>query len=105
MTIIKESKNWWSQSEGLNTLLLLADKFPDDPQRYFNQYKLLWHYCQTYLIDHQYGEWYEEGLDNDPQRKKGLKGHIWKAAYHSYRALSTCVDESTNKHVVHPTHK
>ncbi|QHV99369.1 AGE family epimerase/isomerase [Spirosoma endbachense] len=105
MTIIKESKNWWSQSEGLNTLLLMADKFPNDPQQYFNQYKLLWNYCQTYLIDHQYGEWYEEGLDNDPQRKKGLKGHIWKAAYHSYRALSTCVDESTNKHAVHLTHK
>lgn len=105
MTIIKESKNWWSQAEGLNTLLLMADKFPDEPLHYFDQYRLLWHYCQTYLIDHQYGEWYEEGLDKDPQRKTALKGHIWKAAYHTYRALSTCVDESTNKHVDHSTHK
>lgn len=105
MTIINEGKNWWSQAEGLNTLLLMTDKFPGDPMRYFDQYKLLWQYCQTYLIDHQHGEWYEEGLDHDPQRKMGLKGHIWKAAYHSYRALSTCVDESTNKHASHSLHK
>ena len=105
MTIIKESKNWWSQAEGLNTLLLMADKFPNDPLHYFEQYKLLWQYCQTYLIDHEHGEWYEEGLDNDPQRKTALKGHIWKSAYHTYRALSTCVDESTHKHADHPAHK
>lgn len=105
MTIIRESKNWWSQAEGLNTLLLMADKFPNDAHHYFDQYKLLWQYCQTYLIDHQHGEWYEEGLDNDPQRKTALKGHIWKAAYHTYRALSTCVDESIHKHTGHPTQK
>ena len=105
MTIIGKSKNWWSQAEGLNTLLLMADKYPNDPNRYFDQYKLLWQYCQTYLIDHEHGEWYEEGLDNDPQRKTGLKGHIWKAAYHTYRALSTCVDESKNRHAEHSGHK
>lgn len=105
MTIINESKNWWSQAEGLNTLLLMADKYPGDSMRYFDQYKLLWQYCQTYLIDHEHSEWYEEGLDKDPERKTALKGHIWKAAYHTYRALSTCVDESTNKHADHAPHK
>ena len=101
MTIINASKNWWSQAEGLNTLLLMADQYPNDSARYFDQYKLLWQYCQTYLIDHQYGEWYEEGLDHDPQRKTGLKGHIWKAAYHTYRALSSCVDRSEGKLTEH----
>jgi mannobiose 2-epimerase len=97
MSIIKESKNWWTQAEGLNTLLLMANKFPNDPAQYFNNYKLLWQYCQTYLIDHEHGDWYEEGLDKDPQRKTGLKGHIWKAAYHTYRALTSCVDQSRTK--------
>lgn len=97
MTIIKKSKNWWSQAEGLNTLLLMANKFPTDPMPYFARYKLLWQYCQTYLIDHEHGDWYEEGLDNDPQRKAGQKGHIWKAAYHTYRALTSCVDQSRTK--------
>ena len=101
MTIINESKNWWSQAEGLNTLLLMANRFPNDPMRYLDQYKLLWKYCQTYLIDHQNGEWYEEGLDKDPERRTALKGHIWKAAYHTYRALSNCVDQSKEKPAGH----
>ncbi len=94
ITIIKDSKNWWAQAEGLNTLLMLADRYPNDSMQYFQQYKLLWQYCQTYLIDHQYGDWYEEGLDKEPQRRTALKGHIWKATYHTYRALTNCVDRS-----------
>ncbi|MBC3787431.1 AGE family epimerase/isomerase [Spirosoma utsteinense] len=94
MSIINESKNWWSQAEGLNTLLLMANRYPNDPMHYFDHYKQLWNYCQTYLIDHEHGDWYEEGLDKDPQRRTGLKGHIWKAAYHTYRALTSCVDQS-----------
>ncbi|WP_266365653.1 AGE family epimerase/isomerase [Tellurirhabdus rosea] len=101
MTIIRESKNWWSQAEGLNTLLLMADRFPNDPMRYFDQYKKLWKYVQTYMIDHQHGDWYEEGLDHDPQRRTANKGHIWKAAYHTYRALTGCVDRSRPGQTAH----
>ena len=92
ISIINEGKNWWTQAEGLNTLLLMSDLFPDDPLQYFEKFKLLWKYTQTYLIDHKYGDWYEEGLDKAPQRKTGLKGHIWKATYHSYRSLTNCID-------------
>jgi mannobiose 2-epimerase len=92
MSIIDAGKNWWTQSEALNTLLLMADQFPDDKLAYYNQFKKLWKYCQTYLIDHEYGDWYEEGLDHDPQRKTANKGHIWKATYHQYRALTGCID-------------
>lgn len=92
ITILKDSKNWWAQAEGLNTLLLMADRFPDDPNHYFEKFKLLWKYTQTYLIDHEHGDWYEEGLDKEPARKTALKGHIWKATYHNYRALTNCID-------------
>ncbi|MDP4129169.1 MAG: AGE family epimerase/isomerase [Bacteroidota bacterium] len=92
ITVIKDSKNWWAQAEGLNTLLLMADHFPDDPMHYFNKFLLLWKYTQTYLIDHRYGDWYEEGLDKEPNRRTALKGHIWKADYHNYRALTNCID-------------
>lgn len=96
MTVTLDSKNWWAQAEGLNTLLLMADQYPNDPMQYFRKYQQLWQYTQTYLIDHQYGDWYEGGLDKEPQRKTGLKGHIWKATYHTYRALASCVDRSRN---------
>ncbi len=91
ITIISDSKNWWAQAEGLNTLLLMSYHFPGDKMHYFDKFKQLWQYTQTYLIDHTYGDWYEEGLDKEPQRKTALKGHIWKATYHNFRALSNCV--------------
>jgi mannobiose 2-epimerase len=91
ITIIKDSKNWWTQAEGLNTLLMMADLFPGDSMRYFEKFKQMWRYIQTYVIDHQYGDWFEEGLDTRPDRKTSLKGHIWKATYHQLRALTNCV--------------
>jgi len=91
ISIIKDSKNWWAQAEGLNTLLLMADKFPNDEMHYYDCFKKLWNYIQTYMIDHVYGDWYEEGLDKEPERKTALKGHIWKATYHHFRALSNCI--------------
>ncbi|MBS1600654.1 MAG: AGE family epimerase/isomerase [Bacteroidetes bacterium] len=91
ITIINESKNWWAQAEGLNTLSMMANYFPDDSIHYFEKFKLLWQYAQTYLIDHVYGDWYEEGLDKEPNRKTALKGHIWKATYHQFRSMMNCV--------------
>jgi mannobiose 2-epimerase len=89
--IILDSKNWWAQAEGMNTLLLMADHFPDDPMHYYDKFRQLWKYIQTYLIDHVNGDWYEGGLDKEPHKKTALKGHIWKGTYHHFRALSTCV--------------
>jgi mannobiose 2-epimerase len=92
ITIIRESKNWWAQAEGLNSLLLMADHFPHDPMQYFEKFKLLWKYTQTYLIDHEHGDWYDGGLDKEPGRRTALKGQIWKATYHNYRSLTNCID-------------
>ena len=91
ISILLDSKNWWAQAEGLNTLLLMADRYPNDKMRYFDKFKQLWNYVQTYLIDHVNGDWYEEGLDKEPQRKIALKAQIWKATYHNYRALANCI--------------
>jgi mannobiose 2-epimerase len=91
ISIILETKNWWAQAEGLNTLLLMADHFPNDNMRYFDKFKQLWQYSQKYLIDHVNGDWYEGGLDKQPEKRTALKGHIWKATYHHYRSLSNCI--------------
>lgn len=91
ITIIRDTKNWWAQAEGLNTLLIMADQFPDDDHKYFEKFKKMWKYIDTNLIDHEHGEWYSGGLDKEPQQKTALKGHVWKAAYHQYRAMANCV--------------
>jgi mannose/cellobiose epimerase-like protein (N-acyl-D-glucosamine 2-epimerase family) len=90
-TIISRSKNWWAQAEGLNTLLIFSKLYPNDPMHYGERFCKIWQYIQTYLIDHEHGDWYEEGLDNEPQRRTALKAHIWKGTYHNFRSLSNCI--------------
>lgn len=91
ITIIADTKNWWAQAEGMNTLLLMADLYPNDPHQYFEKFKQLWNYTQTYLIDHEHGDWYQGGLDKQPQYKTALKGQIWKGTYHNFRAFMNCI--------------
>lgn len=91
ITIIRDSKNWWAQAEGLNTLLLMADHFPDDKQHYFEKFEQQWNYIGKYLIDHVNGDWYQGGLDKEPEQKNQLKGHIWKGNYHQLRSMVNCV--------------
>lgn len=91
MTIIMNGKNWWAQAEGLNALLLMAERFPNDPMDYYAKFEKLWQYVNANVIDHEYGDWYAGGLDKEPFQKTALKGHIWKASYHQFRAMSNCV--------------
>ena len=97
ITIIKNTKNWWAQAEGLNTLLLMADHFPHDEMQYYEKFKMMWKYIQTYLIDHENGDWYDAGLDTSPASKTALKGHIWKGTYHHLRSMSNCVNRLRKK--------
>jgi mannose/cellobiose epimerase-like protein (N-acyl-D-glucosamine 2-epimerase family) len=34
ITIIADTKNWWAQAEGLNTLLMFDDMYPKDSLQY-----------------------------------------------------------------------
>lgn len=91
ITITKDSKNWWAQAEGLNSLLLMHTLFSNDRRMYAKQFLQLWHYVNIYLIDHTHGGWYEDGLDKQPNLRTTQKGHIWKATYHTFRSLANCV--------------
>ena len=90
--IIRDTKNWWAQAEGLNSLLMMSQKFPDDKNQYYEKFKLMWNYVDNNLIDHENGDWYSGGLDKQPDMKTRGKGNIWKSAYHNYRGMSNSVD-------------
>lgn len=90
IVIVNDHKNWWTQAEGLNSLLLFSQYFPEDPVGYRTYFDKLWVYTKTYLMDGEHGGWYEWGIDKRPDAKEGLKGHIWKAAYHNFRSLANC---------------
>lgn len=94
--VIKDTKNWWAQSEGMNTLLLMAEYFPKDERDYFGKFEQLWQYNQDYLIDQEHGDWYSGGLDKQPELKTADKGHIWKANYHQFRAMQGCIERLKN---------
>jgi len=92
LTVISDEKNWWSQAEEMNSLLMMGDLFPNDPMHYYEKFKQQWKYIQTYMIDHTYGDWYANGTDIDPKIKTALKGHLWKGNYHQFRSMMNCVD-------------
>ncbi len=90
MTIINRSKQWWVQAEGLNAFLLMSKLFPYE-KKYADAFQKQWEYIKKYLIDHEYGDWYVEGLDINPKARKSLKAQSWKGNYHNVRALINCI--------------
>jgi len=92
ITITYNTKNWWAQAEALNTLLMFSEMYPGNSMNYQQKFFKEWQYVQTYLIDHEHGDWYEEGLDNSPEYKTKLKAQIWKTTYHNFRALMNCIN-------------
>lgn len=89
--ITQDTKNWWAQAEGMNALLQMDELFPKDEQDYYGKFLTLWNYTDTYLIDHENGDWYSGGLDKQPELKVANKGNIWKGIYHHYRSLDGCI--------------
>ncbi len=79
-------KEWWVQMEGLNSLLLMHEKYGNQTDAYFKAFQRQLEYIRNYQIDSEFHGVYEmvgpEGVPANPN-----KGHIWKAAYHDGRAL------------------
>ena len=103
ITILSKSKIWWVEAEGLNALLLMSKLFPDE-QKYENAFKKQWEYIDTYLIDHDNGGWYSEGLDESPEQRTSPKGSVWKINYHNMRSLLNCIKMLRAEHELISTH-
>jgi len=84
--IIDSTKTWWAQAEAWHALALFAGMFPEEA-KYQDAFRKMWTFIQRELIDHQYGGWYNKGLDISPGIKKSCKAHRWKSCYHDGRAL------------------
>jgi len=97
ISIINEGKTWWVEAEGLNALLLMAKLFPEE-KKYYDAFKKQWEYINNYLVDHEHGGWYREGLDKNPEQLKAPKASIWKINYHNTRALMNCIKLLKSEH-------
>lgn len=88
--IIKDTKVWWAQAEGLNALLLFSKIFPNE-KKYYKLFFKQWEYIKKYLIDSQNGDWYWGSLEKEPFYVYEPKSTIWKCTYHTGRALMNCI--------------
>ncbi|MCB0631453.1 MAG: AGE family epimerase/isomerase [Saprospiraceae bacterium] len=91
MEIVNNHKVWWAQAEAWHTLALMSEYFPDE-ELYPEAFRQMWTYIKQEMIDPEYGGWYNNGLDTDPENKGRNKAHQWKGAYHNGRALFQVVD-------------
>src|SRR4030043_958096 len=91
ISVIDKAKVWWVQAETLNSLLLMSKLFPEE-KKYYQAFLKQWEYMKTYLIDHEYGGWYNNGLDNNPEMTKANKTSDWKVNYHDSRSLMNCIE-------------
>jgi len=97
VTIIRDTKNWWAQAEGMNSLLMMAEYFPNDPHNYKSLFRKEWEYIDKYLIDHEHGDWFPGGTDKEPEAKHAMKAQIWKGNYHNSRSLMNCMKQLQEK--------
>jgi mannobiose 2-epimerase len=91
VAIVRDTKEWWAQAEALNTFLLMSAHYPDDTLRYFDKFCTQWAFCDRYLIDRKHGGWFWDALDTKPDARFSPKGSIWKAEYHTSRAMMNCI--------------
>lgn len=85
-------KVWWTQAETLNSLLLMARRYPEDPRSYRKLFERQWAYIQKNLIDAKNGEWHENGLDGEGSSPTKAKSTQWKCGYHNGRAMMNVID-------------
>ena len=94
---VKTNKHWWQQAE---TLVGFMNAFELTGNiKYWNTVKLSWNFIDTYLIDHQRGEWFtklnrlgvpylvEPADDPSPYYRNDWKIDPWKCPYHNGRSM------------------
>jgi mannose/cellobiose epimerase-like protein (N-acyl-D-glucosamine 2-epimerase family) len=80
-------KEWWVEFEGLNSLLLMHEKYDtNNDDRYFKAFQRQWQFIKNYQADSEYHGIYEL-VAPDGKPAFPAKGRIWKGAYHDGRAL------------------
>jgi len=89
--IINNHKSWWGLVEGLNALLYMHTLYPEDPIDYYGKFLKAWEHIDTYLIDKEFGGWYNNSLDTYPKDEGQDKSHIWKTTYHNTRGMINCI--------------
>jgi mannobiose 2-epimerase len=66
--------------------------YPDDPEDYYGKFLKMWEHIDHFLIDKEYGGWFNSSTDTYPENVDQAKSHIWKTTYHNSRAMVHCIE-------------
>ncbi len=81
------TKVWWTQAEGLNSLLLFHEKYGKETDKYHQAFQAQWSFIQKHQLDPEFGGWYGEVSREGKLLGNGAKASPWKACYHTGRSL------------------
>jgi len=79
-------KEWWVQFEGLNTLLLMQQKYGKETDSYFKAFQKQWAFIRDHQVDKEFGGIFDT-VESDGKVTDFTKSRIWKECYHETRAL------------------
>jgi mannobiose 2-epimerase len=80
-------KEWWVQFEGLNTLLLMHERYGRESDLYFKAFRRQWEFIRERQVDQEFRGLYDTVGRDGRLHVITPKARIWKAAYHDGRAL------------------
>ncbi len=80
-------KDWWTQAEGWNALLLMHSKYGASTNKYRDAFLKQWAFIRGHLIDPVHNGWYMETTREGKLMGDGRKATQWKANYHTSRAM------------------
>lgn len=80
-------KDWWTQAEGLNALLLMHRRYGTETDRYWEAFLKEWSFIEGHLLDPIHGGWFMETTREGKLIGDGRKATLWKANYHTSRAM------------------
>ena len=70
----ERDKIWWTQFEGLNTLLLLHLRLGHETDRYWQAFLKQWHFIEHDQVDAEHGGVFEHVAEDGDVRRLGTKG-------------------------------
>lgn len=80
-------KDWWTQAEGLNALLLMHRRYGEQTDRYWRAFLAQWAFIEEHLLDPEHGGWFMGTTREGTRIGDGRKATPWKANYHTSRAM------------------
>jgi mannobiose 2-epimerase len=81
------TKVWWVEAEAVVSALYMH-RLTSDPQ-YLDIFGQTYDYIEKHFVDWEYGEWHANVTTRGAVQ--GDKANIWKAGYHSGRAMIECL--------------